>query len=207
VGAQAPFAGKDGGSKRRAGASLSARDGELRITDRVREFMLHEEERRRWFLQPLDVVLAGNHGWTGILADLYENAGYNVFRLEDLSPDTLYRFKVTRAHRKTLAVLNGAEAPSSVSEQLTAIRSVQSVHSVLLLDGASSGNWSDDLLGGFDWLVATDDAAWLRIVASFGTRALHAGGAASLAYPLVVIANRLSLESRPLQVISKAAGK
>jgi SAM-dependent methyltransferase len=186
-------------------ASLTARDGELRITERVREFMHHEEERRQWFLQPIDVVLAGNHGWAGALASIYENAGHNVFRLEDLSPDTLYRLKVTRAHSKSLAILAGAAGPSRVGEELVAIRTEQKVHTVLLLDGASSNGWSDELLVGFDWLIATDAAAWLRIAPSFARRALHAAGPAFAAYPLVALTNRLSWESRPALLMSRTA--
>jgi glycosyltransferase involved in cell wall biosynthesis len=58
--------------------SLSSRDTELQITQRVREFMASEAARREFFAQPFDVAFFGTHPWFDEIAGKYRGAGHRV---------------------------------------------------------------------------------------------------------------------------------
>jgi glycosyltransferase involved in cell wall biosynthesis len=58
--------------------SLSSRDTELQITQRVREFMASEAARREFFAQPFDVAFFGAHPWFDEIAGKYRGAGHHV---------------------------------------------------------------------------------------------------------------------------------
>ncbi len=83
-------------------ASLTAREKELRVAERARYYLPLEEERRRFFAGSFDITLAGSHPWFRILAHAYRRAGHNVFEMPDLTPEALYRYRVTRAFPKSI---------------------------------------------------------------------------------------------------------
>lgn len=85
-------------------SSLSSRDKELQITERVRQFMQFAGERREFFAQPFDITFYGPHPWFAEMAAAYRSAGHNVFELSTFSAETLYRHEVTRAFEKRLAI-------------------------------------------------------------------------------------------------------
>jgi hypothetical protein len=58
--------------------SLSSRDPELQITQRVRDFMAPEAARREFFAQPFDVAFFGTHPWFEEMGDRYRGAGHRV---------------------------------------------------------------------------------------------------------------------------------
>jgi glycosyltransferase involved in cell wall biosynthesis len=58
--------------------SLSSRDTELQITQRVRGFMAAEAERREFFAQPFDLAFFGTHPWFEEIGDKYREAGHHV---------------------------------------------------------------------------------------------------------------------------------
>src|SRR5260370_32316430 len=55
--------------------SLSSRDTELQITQRVRDFMASEAARREFFSQPFYIALLGTHPWFFEIASKYRGAG------------------------------------------------------------------------------------------------------------------------------------
>jgi hypothetical protein len=58
--------------------SLSSRDTELQITQRVHRFMAEEAARREFFAQPFDVAFFGTHPWFEEIGDKYRGAGHHV---------------------------------------------------------------------------------------------------------------------------------
>jgi len=58
--------------------SLSSRDTELQITQRVRDFMASESARREFFSQPFDIALLGTHPWFDEIASKYRGAGHHI---------------------------------------------------------------------------------------------------------------------------------
>jgi glycosyltransferase involved in cell wall biosynthesis len=58
--------------------SLSSRDTELQITQRVHRFMAAEAARREFFAQPFDVAFFGTHPWFEEIGDKYRGAGHHV---------------------------------------------------------------------------------------------------------------------------------
>jgi len=58
--------------------SLSSRDTELQITQRVREFMASEAARREFFTEAFDVAFFGTHPWFSQIASRYRAAGHHV---------------------------------------------------------------------------------------------------------------------------------
>jgi glycosyltransferase involved in cell wall biosynthesis len=85
-------------------ASLTARERELQVAERARYYLPLEEERRRFFAGSFDVTLAGSHPWFRILAHAYRRAGHNVMEIPDLTPEALYRYRVTRAFPKSILI-------------------------------------------------------------------------------------------------------
>ena len=59
--------------------SLSSRDAELQITQRVRDFMASEEARREFIARRFDISFFGTHPWFGEMRAKYRAAGHNVF--------------------------------------------------------------------------------------------------------------------------------
>jgi glycosyltransferase involved in cell wall biosynthesis len=58
--------------------SLTAREKELRISDRARYFTAVEAERRKFFTDEFDIRFTGAHPWFGALAHAYRRSGHNV---------------------------------------------------------------------------------------------------------------------------------
>jgi len=58
--------------------SLSSRDNELQITQRVRDFMASEAARREFFVEPFDVAFFGTHPWFSEIASRYRGAGHHI---------------------------------------------------------------------------------------------------------------------------------
>jgi glycosyltransferase involved in cell wall biosynthesis len=84
--------------------SLTARDEELQVAQRARYYLPLEEERRRFFAGSFDVTFTGSHPWFPILAHAYRRAGHNVMDIPDLTPEALYRYRVTRAFPKAILI-------------------------------------------------------------------------------------------------------
>jgi len=83
--------------------SLSSRDNELQITQRVREFMASETARREFFAQPFDIAFFGTHPWFSEMAGKYRVAGHTIV-LEQ------------KGHRKSLALF-GAGFPHAALDR------------------------------------------------------------------------------------------
>jgi glycosyltransferase involved in cell wall biosynthesis len=58
--------------------SLTAREKELRISDRARYFTAVEAERRRFFTDRFDIRFTGTHPWVYALAQAYRRSGHTV---------------------------------------------------------------------------------------------------------------------------------
>jgi glycosyltransferase involved in cell wall biosynthesis len=58
--------------------SLTAREKELRISDRARYFTSVEAERRKFFTDGFDIQFTGTHPWFASLAQAYRRSGHNV---------------------------------------------------------------------------------------------------------------------------------
>jgi hypothetical protein len=108
--------------------SLSSRDTELQITQRVRDFMASEAARREFFAQPFDIAHFGTHPWFDEIVSKYRSAGHHVADghgrsrksmalIGDRSPaaldwaGTVVRFSVARDSETECSI----EAPASAS--------------------------------------------------------------------------------------------
>ncbi len=90
-------------------ASLSAREKELRIAERSRRNVEGDRKRRAFYLEPFDITLAGRHEWFAELAAAYRRAGHNVFEARTGTAEEVYRYEVSRAHRKAVLITSGTE--------------------------------------------------------------------------------------------------
>jgi glycosyltransferase involved in cell wall biosynthesis len=95
--------------------SLTSRDKELRITERVRHFMEFAAERRNFFARPFDITFFGTHPWFAGMADAYKKAGHNVFEARAFDETARYRFEVTRAFEKAIAVFGEQAEPEALA--------------------------------------------------------------------------------------------
>lgn len=84
--------------------SLTAQERELRIADRARFAIPHDEERRRFFASSFDITFIGQHPWFHELAQAYRRSGHNVFEMPEQTEDDLYRYRTTRAFTKSIIV-------------------------------------------------------------------------------------------------------
>lgn len=91
--------------------SLSAREKELRISERARYFLPIEAERRRFFAEPFDVEFRGEHPWFGELVSLYRRSGHNARRVGE-GANGHYVGEMTRAFRKRIVI--GSEPSEGV---------------------------------------------------------------------------------------------
>lgn len=78
--------------------SLTARERELRITDRVRDFMPVEAARHRLYLDRCDITLQGRHPWFSRLEGLFRENGQKVL------VQTQYH-RITRSAEKSFSLL------------------------------------------------------------------------------------------------------
>jgi hypothetical protein len=174
------------------GASISANQ-EDQVTARVRNFMLIEQERRRFFCDGFDVTLVGEHPWFAELAACYRREGYNVFEARELTGTARYHHQITRAFPKSL-ILAAASPLGQVDEVVAWRPRDRSSTLVLLIDDA--GAFSSSAAAVFDWLVATDDAAWRAVQDEFGHQAFLARSARQCAVPLLAVANAQAWRDR-----------
>jgi hypothetical protein len=150
-----------------------------------------EAQRRRHFLGGFDITFFGEHPWFAELSRMYCDAGHNVMQLGD-GPEDAYRYTVTRAHPKRLAVFAGAAA--ALLHTAASVRQDSETTTVVLIDDAEQRSHADRAFGPSDWVVATSAHAWEWIRGRNASRELRASSASALAYPLLALANRLSWE-------------
>ena len=173
-------------------SSLTARDRELRITRRMRDFVAVEEARRSFFAESFDITFAGRHPWFAELAKLYQEYGNNVFLLDNLSEASRYHYQITRAFSKSAIVFSGATPPRELEQFLEWSQGEEGAVRILIADGLP-----DVTLDALDWIVATGDAAWQQIAERYERTALRAGEASSLAWPLLAVVNARCYARRP----------
>lgn len=170
------------------GASISAKD-EQRIAARVRDFMLVEQERRRFFCEGFDVTLVGEHPWFAELAAGYRREGYNVFEAAQLTAATRYHHQITRAFPKSL-ILSAAPLEGQVDGRASTL--------ALLVDDARS--FSPGAASAFDWIVATGDNAWRAVREEFAHQGFLASAARQCAFPLLAVTNAQAWRRREPQL-------
>lgn len=71
--------------------SLTAREKELRISDRARYYTSVEAERRKFFTDGFDIQFTGTHVWFSALAQAYRRSGHNVMD----TPERAFRKSIT----------------------------------------------------------------------------------------------------------------
>lgn len=96
-------------------ASLSAREKELRIVERVRNYMPFEASRRGFFARPFDIAFYGEHPWFADMANAYRGGGHNVFHASVFNDEARYRGTVTRAFEKMIAVFGEQVEPEALA--------------------------------------------------------------------------------------------
>jgi len=139
--------------------SLSSRDTELQITQRVREFMASEAARREFFAQPFDVAFYGAHPWFDEIAGKYRGAGHHVM-------------EGTGSARKSLALFGaGCPLDTRIAGTLVQLTNRGSPETDCLIEwqGVSErrrlrANSASDLL--YPVLAAANSLAYTRLLES-----------------------------------------
>jgi hypothetical protein len=167
-------------------SSLTARDRQLRITERMRAFVAVEESRRSFFAESFDITLAGRHPWFQELGKYYQEYGNNVFFIEGLTETTRYHYEVTRAFRKSAMVFSGAAPAAEFERYLEWSQVEDGVALILLTEDGSPAALPDSILDRFDWIVVTGDG---QPGERHDPKTLWASSVASLAYPLLAAVN------------------
>jgi polysaccharide pyruvyl transferase CsaB len=173
-------------------ASLSARDKELQITERVRQFMPLEEQRRRFFASGADVAFLGSHPWFGEMAAAYRRAGLNVFAFDADDPTRRHHYQVTRAWDKSILIC-GPQTLQQAPQLLEWLRLQFRPVVFLLAPAPPDPAWAQLA----DWIVATSPQAWPAAAELAVRRALLAAEAQSLLYPLLAAASVTAFARRP----------
>ncbi len=177
------------------GSSLSAREKQLRIIDRVREFMTVEEARRHFFVDNFDITFVGLHNWFGELGKLYREYGNNLFHMTDVDDTSRYHHEVTRAFSKA-AVIFSANLPVAVLERALVWSRREHTLTVLLVDDDSGPAVPDAVLNAFDCIVATGEIARRSMALNHSKKLFVAGTPDSVAYPLLALINRTCYNRR-----------
>ena len=166
-------------------ASLSARDKELQITERVRQFMPLEQQRRRFFSSGADVTFLGSHPWFAQMAAAYRRAGLNVFVFHQDDPDQRYHYQVTRAWDKALLIC-GPRVLQQSPQLFHWLRSCSHPVVALLTPSPPEPDWASLA----DWIVATTSPeTWPATPGSAASPSLLASDAQALLFPLLAAAS------------------
>jgi hypothetical protein len=178
-------------------ASLTAREKQLRINERVASFMPVEAARRAWFLQPFDVIVVGEHGWFDQLARGLQEGGNNVTLLRGSSKlNQPYSFTVTRAHPKAIAAFSAVHPPDRLIEHLELVRANPAHPCVALLFVDDEREVSETLLQRFDAVIACDGPAWNSLRNSAHPRRFRIVNPDAALYCLLALGNAVTWRSK-----------
>ena len=174
--------------------SLSSQEKELRIADRVREFIAGNEERRRFYVNPSDVTLVGEHPSFNRLTQAFRAAGENLFHLNSMDSTKLYHFRNTRAYDKSVVVMHAALGPEGMRDCVDKVRS-SAPNSVMILmveTEAEARNVTENLLAHFDFAIATTEEGWVPLHPKAPLTAIKVLNPDALPYTLSAIGNNIS---------------
>ncbi|HLK61887.1 MAG TPA: glycosyltransferase [Bryobacteraceae bacterium] len=170
-------------------SSLTARDKQLRITERMREFVAVEESRRRFFAGSFDITFVGRHPWFPELSKFYKEYGNNVFSMEGLTETARYHYEVTRAFEKSVIVFSSAISAKELEGLLEWAKGERGAVLVLLTDVGGLQEMPDSILDAVHWIVAAGEAVGQQVGAKHDRKKLVAGSVAGVAYPLLAAVN------------------
>jgi len=169
--------------------SLSAREKQLRIIERVRSFMDIEAARHEVYLDLADITLVGSHPWFSSFESLYRNAGHNIFSWAAIDSDSSYRYRITRSSSKAVAIaaIDGLCASGKLPQFVEALG--PDCLMIAIVDSAEILVQSAVSLDRFDWFLSSTPQVWRELEKRGIRKYLEVHSAESVAYPLLAVVN------------------
>jgi glycosyltransferase involved in cell wall biosynthesis len=172
--------------------SLSAKEKQMKIVERVRSFMSIEGERHQLYADLCDVTLIGSHPWFSSFEGLYRSAGHNVFAWKDHNPSNSYHFQITRSSEKAVAIIAVDELIRQRSLS-TFLKELSAAQPDCLLVGIVDhvATLRDNLFPGaeLDWVLSGTPAVVSDLQAQGMRNYLEVRAAEAVAYPLMCVVN------------------
>jgi glycosyltransferase involved in cell wall biosynthesis/FtsZ-binding cell division protein ZapB len=169
--------------------SLSAREKQLRIIERVRSFMDIEAARHEVYLDLADITLVGSHPWFSSFESLYRNAGHNIFPWAAIDSDSSYRYRITRSSSKAVAIaaIDGLCATGQLPQFVEALG--QNCLIIAIVDSAEMLAQSAVSLDRFDWFLSSTPQVCQELEKRGIRKYLEVHSAESVACPLLAVIN------------------
>jgi hypothetical protein len=171
------------------GDSLSAREKQLRIIERVRSFIDIEAARHEIYLDIADITLVGSHPWFSSFESLYRNAGHNIFSWPAIDSHSGYRYRITRSSSKAVAIvaMDGLCGTGELPQFVEALG--QNCLIVAIVDAAETLVQPPVSLDRFDWFLSSTPQVCSELEKRRIRRYLEVYSAESVAYPLLCVVN------------------